>query len=207
MSVCLREIIVRWLGLAALSVTVVASASQTISFDAIPNQIFGASPFTITARASSGLPVSFVSTTTAVCKLASGLVMLLGVGTCSITSSQSGNANYGAAASVTRSFTVSSWARPSGTLMAAAGGPFTVGTTPASVAVGDFNGDGFQDLAAANTGSNNVTVLLGNGLGGFTSADGSPFAVGGGPSFVVVGDFNGDGIQDLMSSPTAKIVP
>jgi hypothetical protein len=35
-----------------------------------------------------------------------------------------------------------------------------VGDGPASVAVGDFNGDGRADLATANLGSNTVTVLL-----------------------------------------------
>jgi hypothetical protein len=73
---------------------------------------------------------------------------------------------------------------------------FPVGSSPASVAVGDFNNDGKQDLAVANTGSNNVSILLGNGDGSF----GAPtnFAVGGGsPLSVAVGDFNGDGNQDL----------
>ena len=37
---------------------------------------------------------------------------------------------------------------------------FPVGTTHYSVAVGDFNGDGTPDLAVANSGSNNVSVLL-----------------------------------------------
>src|SRR5581483_10744235 len=40
---------------------------------------------------------------------------------------------------------------------------FTVGSGPASVAAGDFNGDGRSDVAAANSGSNNVSVLLNNG--------------------------------------------
>ncbi len=68
---------------------------------------------------------------------------------------------------------------------------------PHSLAVGDFNGDGKPDLAIANGASNNVTVLLGNGSGGFTAAPGSPFAVGSGPQSVAVGDFNGDGKPDL----------
>ena len=57
--------------------------------------------------------------------------------------------------------------------MAAAGSPFAVGASPESTAVGDFNGDGIPDLAVANESSNNVTVLLGNGSGGFTAATGS----------------------------------
>ena len=37
---------------------------------------------------------------------------------------------------------------------------FTVGNTPRSVTVGDFNGDGKSDLAVANFGGNNVSVFL-----------------------------------------------
>ncbi len=79
----------------------------------------------------------------------------------------------------------------------APGSPFTVGTGPYFVAVGDFNGDGKPDLATANYGSNNVTVLLGDGTGAFTGATGSPFTAGTNPTSVAVGDFNGDGKRDL----------
>ena len=72
---------------------------------------------------------------------------------------------------------------------------FGVGTAPLSVAVGDFNGDGKQDLATANVGSNNVSVLIGDGAGGFSAA--TNFGVGTDPQSVAVGDFNGDGKQDL----------
>ena len=69
------------------------------------------------------------------------------------------------------------------------------GSGSTSVAVGDFNGDGKQDLAAANQSSFNVSIRLGNGSGGFGSAP--TFGAGGNPSAVAVGDFNGDGRQDL----------
>src|SRR5207245_2668825 len=107
-------------------------ASQSITYDTVPNQIFGISPFQIAANASSGLPVGFAVTTPAVCKSASGLIVLQGAGTCSINASQPGNAGYSAATSVTRSFTVN-LANPSGTLSPALGSPFPAGTVPASI--------------------------------------------------------------------------
>ena len=88
----------------------------------------------------------------------------------------------------------------SGGFSVAPGSPFSVGTNPTSVAVGDFNGDGIQDLAIANGGGGDVTILLGNGSGGFSAASGSPFAVGAVPISVAVGDFNGDGIEDLATA-------
>jgi hypothetical protein len=47
---------------------------------------------------------------------------------------------------------------------------FGAGANPFSVAVGDFNLDGKPDLAAANVNSATVSVLLGNGMGGFAMA-------------------------------------
>src|SRR5216684_1815090 len=72
---------------------------------------------------------------------------------------------------------------------------FTAGYDPIFVAVGDFNGDGVPDLVVANEGSNNVSVLLGNGQGAFQAAQN--FAAGTNPQSVAVGDFNGDGKLDL----------
>jgi hypothetical protein len=72
---------------------------------------------------------------------------------------------------------------------------FAVGAGPLSVAVGDFNGDGIQDLAVANQSSANVSILLGTGTGSFGAA--TNFAAGRLPVSVAVADFDGDGIQDL----------
>jgi uncharacterized protein (TIGR03437 family) len=80
---------------------------------------------------------------------------------------------------------------------AAAGSPFSVGSKPVSIAVADFNGDYVPDLAIVNAGDNTVTVLLGNGTGGFTAAADNPFAVGSAPVSVAAGDFNKDGMNDL----------
>ena len=72
---------------------------------------------------------------------------------------------------------------------------FSAGASPAFVLVGDFNADGKRDMAVANSGSNNVSILLGNGSGGFAAA--VNYAAGAQPSGLAKADFNGDGKIDL----------
>ncbi len=72
---------------------------------------------------------------------------------------------------------------------------FPAGQNPTSVTLADFNGDGKLDVVAANQGSNNISVLLGNGDGTFKSAQNT--AVGQSPDSLAVGDFNRDGKADL----------
>jgi len=72
---------------------------------------------------------------------------------------------------------------------------YIAGTSPGVTAVADFNGDGAPDLAVANSGSKNVSVLLNKGSGSYATA--VNYAVGNTPSYVVAADFNGDGVIDL----------
>ena len=55
----------------------------------------------------SGLTVAFASNSAPVCTVAGTTVTIVSPGTCSITASQGGNANWNAAPDVTRTFTVS----------------------------------------------------------------------------------------------------
>ena len=85
----------------------VAKANQTISFATLGNKAVDALPFTVSATASSGLAVSFASLTMPVCTVSGATVTIVAGGTCTIQASQGGDANFNAAASVNRSFTVS----------------------------------------------------------------------------------------------------
>jgi VCBS repeat protein len=85
----------------------------------------------------------------------------------------------------------------SGGFGAAPGSPVAAGDGPVGVEAADLNGDGKADLAVANGRSENLTVLLGDGTGGFGAAPGSPFPVGGSPGDIAAADLNGDGDVDL----------
>ena len=74
--------------------------------------------------------------------------------------------------------------------------PVTAGNAPQGVAAGDFNGDGLIDLAVLNGTSKTITILKGDGAGGFT-ASGTTYATGNNPVAIVAADFNGDGRLDL----------
>ncbi|HEY1769220.1 MAG TPA: VCBS repeat-containing protein [Chthoniobacterales bacterium] len=95
-----------------------------------------------------------------------------------------------------------------GGLRAAAGSPFPAGAKPWQVAIDDFNRDGRADLAIIpyerdlpDPRRNVVTILLGDGSGGFTPSPAS-LSLGGchGPEAIATGDVNGDGYRDIVVS-------
>ncbi|MFL5345136.1 MAG: putative Ig domain-containing protein [Hyalangium sp.] len=80
-------------------------------------------------------------------------------------------------------------------------GPFgnstliTAGSQPSAVVVGRLNGDTLPDMAVANAGSNNVSILLGAGSGSF--AQPVNLAVGQAPAGLVLAELTGDTHLDL----------
>ncbi len=85
---------------------VIGTGDQTITFGALADKPLGTAPFGVSATASSGLTVTFSSTTTGVCTVSGTTVTLVNVGTCTIKADQAGNGNWNAAPSVSQSFTV-----------------------------------------------------------------------------------------------------
>ncbi len=73
------------------------------------------------------------------------------------------------------------------------------GSKGAPLATADFNGDGRLDLAVGVSGaSDSVTILVGNGDGTFNGPGGGPAVVSATISSTQVGDFNGDGVPDVV---------
>jgi VCBS repeat protein len=74
-----------------------------------------------------------------------------------------------------------------------------VGTGPRSLAIGDVNGDAKPDVLTANSGSDNVSILVGNGAGGLSAA--ITWALpGASPRSIVLGDLNRDGMLDFATA-------
>lgn len=82
-------------------------------------------------------------------------------------------------------------------LVPAKGSPLAVGTNPTAASLGDVNGDNALDLLTGHGGRNDVTVMLGDGRGGFGHAPGSPFDAGMSAERLALGDANGDRKTDL----------
>ena len=82
---------------------------------------------------------------------------------------------------------------------------FTTGTSPAGVATGDFNGDGNLDIVVANQAADTVSILLGDGKGGFAAHN--DFATAPGPVALTTIDFDRDGKLDLaVACDTAGMI-
>jgi hypothetical protein len=77
---------------------------------------------------------------------------------------------------------------------------YPTGSEPGSVAIGDLNGDGRPELVTANGlyETNTVSVLANRGDGTFRAK--RDYATGLGPESVAIGDLNGDGKPELVTS-------
>jgi hypothetical protein len=97
-----------------------AQTSQTISFTstAPSNATVGGPTYTVSATATSGLPVSFTidSTAMSVCSISGAVVSFNATGTCTIDANQAGNTTYAAAPQVQQSFSVTSGTQTSQTI-------------------------------------------------------------------------------------------
>jgi hypothetical protein len=160
--------------------------------------------------ASSSLPLSVTGTTATTTALTSATTNT--AGTYNLSATVTGNGAHPLTGSVNFLDTTANTTLGTGTLGASTttvafnGSALPVqGLDPYNAAIGDFNGDGNQDLALVEAGSGQVQILLGNGKGGFTL--GTPVKAATQITQIVAGDFNGDGKLDLaVSYPSALYI-
>jgi hypothetical protein len=152
------------------AITVQSQANQRISFGPLANKTFGNAAFSVSATATSGLPVSFSTTSTA-CSVTGSTVTNLHAGSCTVRASQTGNASFNPAADVDQSFTIA--------------------RADANIVVTGYSGtyDGSPHGATGSaTGVNgeNLSGLLGLGVSFTNAPGGNAFW-----SFAGTGDYNG----------------
>ncbi len=76
------------------------------------------------------------------------------------------------------------------------GSPFEAGKIPNRVAIGDVNGDGVNDIATSDNGSNKIYLFLMNKNGSVLSQ--SAITVGNHPKGIAIADLDGDGKGDIV---------
>ena len=145
-----------------LATFTISKATQTISFTYTGgNKTYGAAPIAISASTgASGRLIAFSTTTPTVCGVTSaaslvggatgGTVSIVGVGTCTIRATQSGDAVYSAAAPVEQSFTVTQATQASLVFTSATSGTYD---------------DTLVLATAGGSGSGSVTYALIGGAG------------------------------------------
>lgn len=72
------------------------------------------------------------------------------------------------------------------------------GLGPRDIAIADFDNDGRLDAAIVNSDSQDITLTVGDGTGSFDY--GATYSVGTLPSGIEAGDFNSDGVPDMVVS-------
>ena len=125
------------------------AVAQSISFGTLASKTYGDAPFDLTATASSGLAVSYVSSDPSVASVTGSTVTLLKAGTATLTASQAGNADFTAAPPVAQSLTVAKASQ-------------TISFSLALVLVKQSNAAPFDDSATGGASGNSVTYASTN---------------------------------------------
>ena len=139
---------------------------QTITFASIPNHIYGNAPFTVSATADSGLPVS-LNVISGPATIVSNLVTITGAGTVTIEASQPGGGNYDPAANVDQTFNIQAAA-------------LTVAANDAGKTYGqavNFAGTEFSVTGLFSNDTLTGVALASDGAAASAGVSGSPYAI------------------------------
>ena len=156
------------------------TVSQTINFGPLASQTYGVAPITLSATASSGLPVTF-SVIAGPATLSGSVLTVTGAGTVEVAASQPGNTTYLAAVPVDESFTVN----PASLIVTATNESMTYGGTMPALTY-TYSGLVNGDSSATFSGSLVTTASSSSSVGGYPITQGTLAATGN----YTIGTFN-----------------
>jgi hypothetical protein len=157
----------------AFEFTPAGVSNQTITFAPLPDKTLGDPPFTVSATASSGLPVSFASLTPTICTVNGNTVTLITTGTCTIQAAQPGNANFNPAPPVAQSFAVKSTQKTDQTITFAKPADKQLGDLPFALSASASSGlpvSFTSNTPGVCTISGNTVTLIATGTCSITAA-------------------------------------
>ena len=180
---------------ATLTVNPAAPTPQTITFNNPGTQTVGTTR-TLSATASSGLAVSFASTTTGVCTVSGTTASFVAAGTCTIQATQAGNGTYAPATPVSQSFTVN------GTIpIAPAGLTATAGNASVSLTWTAVTGAASYNVYRGTSSGGESTTPIATGIA--TAAYTDTTVTNGTTYYYKVAAVNGGGTSGLSSETSA----
>jgi hypothetical protein len=143
---------------------VIQKASQVISFPVIAAKTTADAPFTVTATATSGLPVVY-AIISGPASVSGSTVTITGAGIVNIQASQPGNANYHPAAAVSQNFNVTSASKTNQVITFAALSAKTFGDPPFTLSASASSGlpVTFNIVSGPATLSGNTLTITGAG--------------------------------------------
>lgn len=139
---------------------IVNKADQSIAFDPLATDTYGDAPFVLTAIASSGLEVSYSSSDESIATIDGDVLTIVGVGSATITASQSGNDNYYAATDIDQVLNIN---RADQIITFDSLSPITYGDSPFTLSASASSGleisYSSSDGTVALVGGNTVTIV------------------------------------------------
>jgi hypothetical protein len=170
--------------------------AQSINFANPGVQLLASGTITLSATASSGLPISYASSPNNICTVNGTTLNLVAIGQCSVTASQAGNAVYLAATDVSQTFNICNSASD-------CDGDGLAFSSDANDLNGDVDGDGVSDGAdnCPAIGNANQTDTDGDTIGDLCDTDddndGIPDVGEVRNDCIIKTDCDSDGVSDL----------
>ena len=158
------------------NITVTSSLTpQTISFSLSSPVAYGSSNITLNGTATSGLTVSYVSSNPAVASVSGNILTINGVGTTTITASQTGDATYSAATPVSQVLDINCSSTSINTTTITTCDPYTWSNTGLTYSV-----SGIYDGTTTNCVTERLNLTINTQNTYYVDADGDGVGTGGG---------------------------